>query len=162
MLIPANDLTAFTLFRWQAWEALIRIVTSPTPYVYRHMLATLVFLFVFLFPLGYVTVLRSIVIPATMAVCTGVYGLLELAQELENPLGWDDNDIDLNGLQVLTIQVAALLGRQISATCTSGCRVFGLLSGCCLRLHVDHCGTSICHWRQWHNLNGASTGHPCV
>ncbi len=28
------------------------------------------------------------------------YGVLVLAQELENPLGWDVNDIDLSGFQV--------------------------------------------------------------
>ncbi len=90
---------AFTALH-QAWEALIRIVTSPTPFVYRHMLATLVLLFVFTFPFGLVKGLGIIVVPASVVMCFGLYGLLVLAQELENPLGWDDNDIDLTGFQV--------------------------------------------------------------
>ncbi len=84
----------------QSWEALVRIVTSPTPFLYRHLLATLVFIFVFAFPFGFVETLGVVVIPAAGVMCFGLYGVLELAQELENPLGWDLNDIDLTGFQV--------------------------------------------------------------
>lgn len=30
-------------------------------------------------------------------VATGFYGVHEVTHELENPLGWDENDIDLTG-----------------------------------------------------------------
>jgi hypothetical protein len=83
----------------QGWEALIRIVTSPTPFLYRHLLSVLVFLFVFTFPFAFVSVLGWITVPASMMICIALYGLLTLAQELENPLGFDANDIDLTGFR---------------------------------------------------------------
>ncbi len=57
----------------QSWEALVRIVTSPTPFLYRHLLATLVFIFVFTFPLGFVHTLGPVVIPASIFMCFGLY-----------------------------------------------------------------------------------------
>ncbi len=75
-------------------------MTTPTPFLYRHLLATLVFVFVFTFPFGFIDLLGIVVVPASIMMCFGLYGVLQLAQELENPLGWDDNDIDLSGFQV--------------------------------------------------------------
>jgi hypothetical protein len=57
----------------QSWEALVRIVTSPTPFLYRHLLATLVFIFVFTFPFGFVNTLGVVVIPASVFMCFGLY-----------------------------------------------------------------------------------------
>jgi hypothetical protein len=71
--------------------------------VYRHLVALLVFLFVFTFPFAYVQTLGVVIVPATCIVCLGYYGVSELAQELENPLGYDANDIDLRGLQDIMV-----------------------------------------------------------
>jgi hypothetical protein len=87
----------------QTWEHLVRIVTCPTPFVYRHLVALLVFLFVFTFPFAYVQTLGVVIVPATCIVCLGYYGVSELAQELENPLGFDANDVDLRGLQDIMV-----------------------------------------------------------
>ncbi len=62
-------------------------MTSPTPFVYVHLLNVLIFVFVFSLPLAFVRLLGPVVIPATMFMCLGLYGLLDTAQELENPLG---------------------------------------------------------------------------
>jgi hypothetical protein len=93
----------------QAWENLVRIVTSPTPFLYRHLLACLVFLYVFTFPFAAVDALRWAVVPVSAAVCLCFYGVLVLAQELENPLGYDANDIDLDGFRdIFTTELHAM------------------------------------------------------
>ena len=93
----------------QSYEAMVRIVTSPTPYVYRHLLGTLVFSFVYAFPFAFVALLGWVVVPASMALCLGMYGVLALSQELENPLGRDDNDIDLAGIRdILAMELHGL------------------------------------------------------
>ncbi len=88
----------------KSWEALVRIVTSPTPFNYVHVMKTLVFMVVFAFPYVFVETLGAVVVPATMLICLGLYGVMQLSQELENPLGWDDNDIDLTGFQDMLAQ----------------------------------------------------------
>ncbi|MDR3427817.1 bestrophin family ion channel [Silvimonas sp.] len=50
----------------QNWEHLNRIVTTPTPFVYRHLLYTLIFIYVFTFPFAFVANLQYFVIPCTM------------------------------------------------------------------------------------------------
>ena len=93
----------------QSWEALLRIVTSPTPFMYRHLLGSLVFFLVFAFPVCFVGLLGIVVIPTSLAVTLGLYGVLTLAQELENPLGRDENDIDLDGIQdILAMELHGL------------------------------------------------------
>ncbi len=55
-------------------------MTSPTPFLYVHLLATLAFVFVFAFPYIFVESLGYVVIPASIVVCLGMYGVLQLAQ----------------------------------------------------------------------------------
>ena len=88
----------------QSWEMLVRIVTSPTPFSYCHVLSTLTFIFVYAFPYAFVEVMGALVVPSSLIICLGLFGVVELAQELENPLGWDVNDIDLNTLQDMLAQ----------------------------------------------------------
>ena len=47
----------------QGYENLLRIVTSPTPFLYVHLMALLVFLFVFTFPFAFVGVLGVRTLP---------------------------------------------------------------------------------------------------
>ena len=48
----------------------VRIATTPTPFIYRHLAVIMAFTFVFTFPLGFVATLKSAVIPCTAAICT--------------------------------------------------------------------------------------------
>ncbi|WP_405051535.1 bestrophin family ion channel [Silvimonas sp.] len=60
---------AFVLLSFQNWEHLNRIVTTPTPFVYRHLLSTLIFIYVFTFPFAFVASLKYFSIPCTMGEC---------------------------------------------------------------------------------------------
>jgi hypothetical protein len=78
---------------------MVRIATTPSPFVYRHLVVLLTFIFVFTFPLGFITILGTAVIPFTAFTALGFYGVLHLSKELENPYGFDFNDIDLSLFQ---------------------------------------------------------------
>ncbi len=78
---------------------MVRIATTPSPFIYRHLVVTLTFVYVFTFPIGFVSVLGSSVIPFSAAIAAGFYGVMHLSKELENPYGWDFNDIDLASFQ---------------------------------------------------------------
>ena len=54
----------------QHWHCQVRIATTPTPFIYRHLAVIMAFTFVFTFPLGFVATLKSAVIPCTAAICT--------------------------------------------------------------------------------------------
>ena len=84
----------------QSWEGLFRISSTPTPFVYRHLLSVMMFTFVYSFPFAYVASLQVYVIPISYMICFAIYGVAMLSQELENPLGWDSADLDLEGFQV--------------------------------------------------------------
>ncbi len=71
----------------QAWEGLARVSTSMTPFVYRHVLAVMIFFFVFSFPFAFVASLKETVIPVSILVCFAFYGVNELSHDLENPVG---------------------------------------------------------------------------
>ena len=60
----------------------------------------MVFMFVYSFPFAYVQALGVAVVPISYMFCFALYGLLRLSHELENPLGWDLADLDLEGFQV--------------------------------------------------------------
>ena len=61
------------------------------------------------FPFAYASSLGASIIPASFFMCIAFYGMSELSQELENPIGWDLNDIDLNGFHtILTEELNAL------------------------------------------------------
>lgn len=83
----------------QAWENMVRIATTPTPFVYRHLVVIMAFTFVFTFPVGFVGTLGMAVIPCTAGIACMFYGLLHLSRELENPFGFDFNDIKLSKFQ---------------------------------------------------------------
>lgn len=85
----------------RGWENAVRIVTCPTPFVYLHLMWLLAFIYVYTFPFAFVGLLGYVTIPASMFICLGLYGLLLSAQELDNPLWRDLNDIDLDGFRDL-------------------------------------------------------------
>lgn len=81
-----------------SWDGLVRIVTTPAPFPYRHLMSTLAFMFTFTLPFGLVAVFGWATVPAVGMVTAAYYGVLRLAMELENPLGFDLNDINLTAI----------------------------------------------------------------
>ena len=78
------------------YKAAARIVGTPVPFPYTHMLNTLVFFFVYCTPIVYSGDFKSGKgWVATFLVVFCAYGLLEIGVKLENPFGYDDVDHDL-------------------------------------------------------------------
>ena len=82
-----------------SWRGAAKIVDSPLPFSYSHLMHLMLFLVITLgtpvaissYPgLGWVAVPLSI--PATFL----LYGLEEMAEEISNPFGWDVNDHDVS------------------------------------------------------------------
>jgi len=74
-----------------------RIIAEPVPFVYAHMLAVLLFLYVFLSPLQLLNAggLNEFGLAAVLILCFGFYGVNEAAIRMADPFGWDGVDLDL-------------------------------------------------------------------
>ncbi|GMH91024.1 hypothetical protein TrVE_jg5011 [Triparma verrucosa] len=118
-----NDPTSFSLNFMESSKEVIdllktanRIVTTPMPFAYSHMLSSLVFLFTFITPLLYCGPLETgngwI---SSLALTFCAYGLLEIGICLENPFGWDTMDLDLEAFgksMALESDVIAVSARE--------------------------------------------------
>ena len=63
----------------------------------------MLFVFVFSFPFAYVQLLGGWVVPTTFLLCFALYGVAHISRELENPLGWELSDLDLEGFKVASV-----------------------------------------------------------
>ncbi|KAI8334386.1 Bestrophin, RFP-TM, chloride channel-domain-containing protein [Chlamydoabsidia padenii] len=81
----ANTLTAFE-----------RIVHTPIPKAYNIHLKQGVVLYIFFLPFSLVASLGLLVIPIVALVSFTLYGILAIGNEIENPFGYDYNDLPLN------------------------------------------------------------------
>ena len=78
------------------YKAAARIVETPMPFPYAHMLAVIVFIFVYITPFLYAGPFMSGEgWLATLMLAFCFYGIQETGSKLENPFGWDDIDHNL-------------------------------------------------------------------
>jgi predicted membrane chloride channel (bestrophin family) len=81
------------------FKSAFRIVETPVPMPYRHILYVLVFGFVYVTPWIYVNNgkfwLWCAGWTSSTLTCLCYYGILELSAVLQNPFGWDSIDLDL-------------------------------------------------------------------
>ena len=98
----------------QACEALLRLSSTPTPFVYRHLLAVMMFSFVYSFPFAYAAALGAAVIPVSYMMCFALYGVARLSHELENGLGFHSSSLDLEGFLVRGPRVYNLRMQRIA------------------------------------------------
>ncbi|KAI8078739.1 Bestrophin, RFP-TM, chloride channel-domain-containing protein [Halteromyces radiatus] len=80
-----NTLTAFE-----------RIVHTPIPKAYNIHLKQGVVLYIFFLPFSLVESLGLLVIPIVSLVTFTLFGILAIGEEIENPFGYDYNDLPLN------------------------------------------------------------------
>ncbi|ORZ20683.1 Bestrophin, RFP-TM, chloride channel-domain-containing protein [Absidia repens] len=80
-----NTLTAFE-----------RIVHTPIPKAYNIHLKQGVVLYIFFLPFSLVETLGLLVIPIVALVTFTLFGILAIGHEIENPFGYDYNDLPLN------------------------------------------------------------------
>ncbi|KAL5536205.1 hypothetical protein ACEPAF_26 [Sanghuangporus sanghuang] len=76
--------------------ALERILTTPLPFVYSAQILQCVWLYLFLLPFQIVDEFGWYTIPAVTIAAFFFLGFLAAAEELEQPFGYDENDLDLD------------------------------------------------------------------
>ncbi|KAI9255285.1 Bestrophin, RFP-TM, chloride channel-domain-containing protein [Sporodiniella umbellata] len=94
-----NSLTAFE-----------RIVHTPIPKAYNIHLKQAVMLYIFFLPFALVDTLGWLVAPVVTLVTFTLFGIEAIGAEIENPFGYDDNDLPLNRYcQELTREVEYII-----------------------------------------------------
>ncbi|CAO3680516.1 unnamed protein product [Rhizopus stolonifer] len=73
--------------------ALERIVQTPIPRAYNIHLKQAVTLYIFFLPLALVESLGWLVTPIVALASFTLFGILAIGEEIENPFGYDDNDL---------------------------------------------------------------------
>ncbi|MCB0699913.1 MAG: hypothetical protein H6551_03495 [Chitinophagales bacterium] len=94
LLFVNNDLTAFT----DICGACERIKNTPIPYSYSAFLKKFVFIYVMTLPMGYVFSLNYMVVPVVAIVFYVLASLELIAEEIEDPFGYDENDLPMEKL----------------------------------------------------------------
>ncbi|CAE6458184.1 unnamed protein product [Rhizoctonia solani] len=74
-----------------------RIATTPIPFAYQVHLRMVIWLYLFFLPFQIYDRLEWVTIPATGFSALLYLGFLEIGAEIENPFGYDDNDLDIDG-----------------------------------------------------------------
>ncbi|BGP37119.1 hypothetical protein JCM10450v2_001027 [Rhodotorula kratochvilovae] len=73
-----------------------RVLSTPLPFSYLVHLRATAYIYLVLLPFQIYSSLKWLTIPAVFIACCVFLGFLELGQQLENPLGYDDSDLDLD------------------------------------------------------------------
>ncbi|KAL5510942.1 hypothetical protein ACEPAG_4699 [Sanghuangporus baumii] len=97
--VPMNALagmyTCLATFE-DSLTALEQILTTPLPFVYSAQILQCVWLYLFLLPFQIVEEFGWYTIPAVIIAAFFFLGFLAAAEELEQPFGYDENDLDLD------------------------------------------------------------------
>ena len=73
-----------------------RILSTPVPLAYSIHLRHLIDLYCLLFPFQVVDSLQWLTIPSTCLVAFALFGIEEIGIEIQNPFGYDENDLQLD------------------------------------------------------------------
>ncbi|KAI0777620.1 UPF0187-domain-containing protein [Trametes elegans] len=79
-----------------ALTGLERILTTPIPFSYRVQLWSVTVLYCLLLPFQIWSTLKWLTIPATCLLSFIFFGFLVAGEEIENPFGYDKNDLNLD------------------------------------------------------------------
>ncbi|KAL4257470.1 Voltage-dependent anion channel-forming protein YneE/VCCN1/2-like protein [Pleurotus pulmonarius] len=74
-----------------------RIRSTPLPFAYQAHLRMSLWLYLFFLPFQLFATFGNLVIPATAFASFLLLGFLEIGQEIEDPFGYDANDLDVDG-----------------------------------------------------------------
>ncbi|KAK7208563.1 Bestrophin, RFP-TM, chloride channel-domain-containing protein [Myxozyma melibiosi] len=87
-----------------------RILRTPLPLAYNILCNQLAWIFVLILPFQLVSVLEWVAIPATVVAGYVILGLAAIGLEIENPFGFDANDLDLDRYcQNISVEVAMMM-----------------------------------------------------
>nr|AIR74635.1 putative poxc laccase transcription factor [Pleurotus ostreatus] len=73
-----------------------RIRSTPLPFAYQAHLRMSLWLYLFFLPFQLFATFGNLVIPATAFASFLLLGFLEIGQEIEDPFGYDANDLDVD------------------------------------------------------------------
>jgi putative membrane protein len=93
MLMDAN-LTAFS----DGWGGAERILRTPVPFAYAHHIKLFLSLFVFTVPFAMVDAMGILTPVAAAALAFALFGIDEIGVEIEDPFGYDPNDLPLDAI----------------------------------------------------------------
>jgi putative membrane protein len=79
------------------WGGAERILRTPVPFAYAHHIKGFLTLFCVTAPLALVEPMGWWTPAAAAIVAYGLYGIDEIGVEIEDPFGYDPNDLDLDG-----------------------------------------------------------------
>jgi putative membrane protein len=78
------------------WGAAERIVKTPVPFAYAHHIKLFLTLFCFTVPFALVETSSWYAVVGAAAVAFGMFGIDEIGVEIEDPFGYDENDLPLD------------------------------------------------------------------
>ena len=81
-----------------AYKAMERIVSTPIPHTYTHMLQLILFFFVFSAPFVFTTTFHWIGFVPSVIVAVGFYGVNEMGKLIQDPFDWRQPCHDLSGM----------------------------------------------------------------
>ena len=81
-----------------AYKSMERIVSTPIPFTYLHMLQFILFFFVFSAPFVFTTTFHWIGYVPSVIVAIGFYGINEMGKLIQDPFNWQQPCHDLSGL----------------------------------------------------------------
>ncbi|KAL0959278.1 hypothetical protein HGRIS_014549 [Hohenbuehelia grisea] len=94
---PTNNVLLSSLNQLvDALTGLERILTTPIPFSYSFHLWAVTTIFCLLLPFQIWAALEWLTIPGTVIACFFYFGFLVAGEEIENPFGYDKNDLNLD------------------------------------------------------------------
>lgn len=92
------------------WGAADRIVSTPIPFAYAHHIKGFLTIFCFTAPFSLLSTLWWYTPLASVTVAYALYGIDEIGVEIEEPFGYDENDLPLDDIgEVLGVDIAEIL-----------------------------------------------------
>jgi putative membrane protein len=101
------NLTAFS----DNWGGAERIMKTPVPFAYAHHIKTFLILFAFTAPFAMVETMHWMTPVAAAVLAFALFGIDEIAVEIEEPFGYDANDLPLDAVGATIDQDLADMAR---------------------------------------------------
>jgi putative membrane protein len=89
------------------WGIAERILKTPVPFAYAHHIKTFLMLFCTTVPFALIGNMSWLALPGTVVVCFAMLGIDEIGVEIEDPFGYDPNDLPLDAIgETIAVDVA--------------------------------------------------------
>ena len=117
-----------------AWQGMMRIVTTPIPYTYLHMVQYLVFFYVYSAPFVFSASFDYITFLPSVIVTLGFYGINQIGISLEDPFSWIEPRHDMssvgNRIMKENLQIHVLMQKEAHSLSTQGSssKLLGLMT----------------------------------